>query len=84
MNNCITYYLQKDYCAHTGGISLSVNLQWQSDGHHQGGANSVCKLQLSLYELKQAARNWNEHLYKFFTGMGCVRIEADGAVYVYS
>ena len=35
----------------------------QPSGFHQGGPNTVCKLILPIYGLKQAARLWNEKLH---------------------
>jgi hypothetical protein len=56
----------------------------QPEGFHQGGPNMVCKLNKSLYGLKQSARQWNKKLHAALSDMNFIRIESDRSVYIYS
>lgn len=46
------------------------------------GTNKVCKLQRSLYGLKQASRCWNKKFNKFIQLFGFVTCKADSCVFV--
>lgn len=46
----------------------------QPEGYHLGGSNLVCRLQKSLYGLKQAARQWNKKLHSVMTSLGYSRL----------
>jgi hypothetical protein len=55
----------------------------QSQGFvHQGGEHLVCKLQKSLYGLKQSPRSWNQKLDAFIKSIEFMKSEADPSVYV--
>ena len=56
----------------------------QPEGYQVLGPDYCCKLNKSLYGLKQAARCWNHKLHEVFTKMGFSRIESDHSVYIYS
>ena len=45
------------------------------------GENLVCKLQKSLYGLKQSGRNWNAILYTCLSENGFIQNPADHCVY---
>ena len=46
--------------------------------------NHLCKLNRSIYGLKQSARCWNETLDKFLKSRGYRRSNADGCIYIKS
>ena len=56
----------------------------QPEGYHQGGPNTVCRLQKSLYGLKQAARQWNKKLHSVFSSLGYTKLQSDSSIYLYS
>ena len=56
----------------------------QPEGYHQGGPNRVCKLQKSLYGLKQSARQWNRKLCSVFTSLGYKKLSSDSSIFVYT
>ena len=45
------------------------------------GRNLVCKLEMSLYGLKQSPRQWNRRFDSFITGIGFERSQYDTCVY---
>ncbi len=49
---------------------------------HQGGEHLVCKLQKSLYGLKQSPRAWNQKVDAFLKRIEFMKSEADPSVYV--
>jgi hypothetical protein len=63
-----------------GKIDCEVYMQ-QVPGYSDG-TNKVCKLNKSLYGLKQAGKMWNDELNKTLTASGLKRCEADPCVYV--
>ena len=50
----------------------------------KGREAEVCKLNRSLYGLKQASRAWNQKFHGFLTKFGFIRSSADSCVYVKS
>lgn len=48
----------------------------------QQGNDTVCRLNRSIYGLKQASRAWNERFHKFVTGIGFRRSDNDPCLYV--
>ncbi|HVH78874.1 MAG TPA: reverse transcriptase domain-containing protein, partial [Stellaceae bacterium] len=55
----------------------------QPVGFEQFGPDYVCKLNRSLYGLKQAARVWNQKLHSTLLNMGFKRLDADRSIYLY-
>ena len=53
----------------------------QPEGFEEGGAEMVCKLQRSLYGLKQASRAWNERLVQELNGLKFSVTEADPSLF---
>ncbi len=65
---------------HNAGLA---NLNHKSQGFmHQRGEHLVCKLQKSLYGLKQSPRAWNQKLDAFLKSIEFMKSEADLSVYV--
>jgi len=55
----------------------------QPEGFEEMGPDYVCKLQRSLYGLKQAGRVWNKKLHSVLTLIGFKRLESDCSIYLY-
>ena len=56
----------------------------QPEGYIQpGNEHFVCKLNKSLYRLKQSGRNWNCMLNEFLFNFGCIQFVGDICVYLY-
>ena len=55
----------------------------QPDGFRQGGPEKVCRLNKSLYGLKQSPRLWSEKLSSVLAELGFKRLESDPCVYLY-
>jgi hypothetical protein len=55
----------------------------QPQGFHQGGPNVICKLDKSLYGLKQAARQWNIKLHTALEQLGYKRLNSDCSLCIY-
>lgn len=53
----------------------------QPEGYHRGGEKLVCKLEKSIYGLKQSGRNWNEMLHTSLIGDNFTQNPADHCVY---
>lgn len=53
-------------------------------GYHKASPNQVCKLQKSLYGLKQASRQWNLELSKFLLSLGFTQSSHDFSLFVKS
>ena len=49
----------------------------------QGRKNSVCRLNKSLYRLKQSPRLWGETLAKVFISMGFHKTYSDASLYIF-
>ena len=65
-----------------GDIDADVYMM-QPEGFKELGSDYVCKLNKSIYGLKQAARLWNEKLHSALLDMGFNRICSDPALYIY-
>jgi hypothetical protein len=55
----------------------------QPEGFQEHGPDYVCKLNRSLYGLKQASRVWNKKLHGTLISMGFKRLESDRSIYLY-
>lgn len=56
----------------------------QPEGFRELGPEYVCKLQKSIYGLKQASRQWNKKLHATLVSIGFKRLESDRSVYIYA
>jgi hypothetical protein len=56
----------------------------QPEGYHTGGPNMVFRLRKLLYDLKQAARQWNKKLRIVLKGIGYSMLRSDNSIYIYS
>ena len=50
--------------------------------HGENGEKLICKLNKSLYGLKQSGRNWNNLLHEYLQKEGFTQSQADPCVYV--
>lgn len=65
-----------------GDVEEELNMK-QPEGYAvKGKENLVCRLQKSIYDLKQSDRNWNDKLNKALVKMGFVRSSSDPNLYV--
>ena len=48
----------------------------------ENGSKLVCKLQKSIYGLKQAAYNWNKNINSFLMSLGFERSKSDSCLYI--
>ena len=55
----------------------------QPEGFKQGGPNIVCRLNKSLYGLKQSPHLWSEKLASVLSELGFKHMQADPSVYLY-
>ena len=55
--DAVTAFLQGD---------IDVELYMSQPSHYETGSKQVCKLNKSIYGLKQASRTWNKKLDSFF------------------
>ena len=65
-----------------GDLTQDVYMH-QPEGFEQGDRNMVCKLNRSLYGLKQASRVWYQKLDAALQEMGFVRTRCDHCVFVW-
>jgi hypothetical protein len=65
-----------------GELEEEIFMQ-QPEGFEVGGPEYVCKLQKSLYGLKQAGRVWNKTLHAVLSSMGFQCIQSDHGLYVF-
>jgi hypothetical protein len=64
-----------------GDLEEDIYMQ-QPEGFIQAGEeNKVCKLQRSIYGLKQSGRSWYRKIDNFFDNLGLQRTHADNCVY---
>ena len=47
----------------------------------QSASNSACKLNRTLYGLKQSPRMWNKKIDEFLHSRGFIRLDADHSIY---
>jgi hypothetical protein len=66
-----------------GDLEEDIYMQ-QPPGFEQFGPEYVCKLNKSLYGLKQAARQWNKKLHSTLLSLDYKRLESDRSVYIYA
>ena len=55
----------------------------QPQGFRQGSKDMVCKLNKSLYGLKQSPQLWGEMLAKALSSLGFVKTHSDASLFVY-
>jgi len=55
----------------------------QPEGFEQGGSKYVCRLNKSLYGLKQSPRLWGEKLAEVLFGIGFTRTYSDASLFIY-
>jgi len=65
-----------------GELEEEIYMEQPPGFMHQGGEHLVCKLQKSLYGLKQSPRAWNQKLDAFLKSIEFMKSEADPSVYV--
>ena len=66
-----------------GDIDCDIYMK-QPDGFKQGGSNMVCKLNKSLYGLKQSPRLWGEKFSSVMKTIGFKRLSSDPSLYIYN
>ena len=70
------------YAFTNSDIDVEIYMK-QPDGFQQGGKNLVCKLNKSLYGLKQSPRLWGETLANVLIGMGFTKTYCDASLYIF-
>jgi hypothetical protein len=76
---CVKHYdIQSAYL--NGDLSHEVYMK-QPEGYHEGDENLVCKLNKSLYGLKQGAVEWNRKLHDILTRNNFTRSQNDACLY---
>lgn len=65
-----------------GDIDTEIYMK-QPEGFKEGGPEKVCRLNKSLYGLKQSPRLWSEKLTSILAQLGFKRLESDPCVYMY-
>lgn len=68
-------------CAFLNGL-LNEEIYMQQPDGFQKGTSKVCKLNRSLYGLKQASRMWNERFNEFIVKLGFKRCLSDQCLYI--
>jgi hypothetical protein len=66
-----------------GELEEEIYMQ-QPEGFEVGGPQYVCKLNKSLYGLKQAGRVWNRKLHSVLLSLGFERVQSDHGLYIFS
>ena len=70
------------YAFTNSDIDVEIYMQ-QPPGFKQGGKEYVCRLNKSLYGLKQSPRLWGETLGKVLVDLGFKRTYSDASLYIY-
>ena len=70
------------YAFTNSDIDVEIYMK-QPEGFEQGGRNMVCRLNKSLYGLKQSPRLWGETLAKVFISMGFTKAYSDASLYIF-
>ena len=69
------------YAFTNSDIDVEIYMR-QPQGFRQGGKNMVCKLNKSLYGLRQSPRLWGEMLAKVLYGMGFSKTYSDSSLFI--
>ena len=69
------------YAFTNSDIDVEIYMR-QPQGFRQGGKNMVCKLNKSLYGLRQSPRLWGETLAKVLSGMGFNKTYSDSSLFI--
>jgi hypothetical protein len=70
------------YAFINSNIDVEIHMK-QPEGFQQGGKNIVCKLNKSLYGLRQSPRLWSETLSKVLISMGFFKTYSDASLYIF-
>ena len=70
------------YAFTNSDIDIEIYMQ-QPPGFVQGGKERVCRLNKSLYGLKQSSQLWGETLGKVLIGLGFKKTYSDASLYIY-
>jgi len=70
------------YAFTNSDIDVEIYMQ-QPLGFRRGGKNLVCRLNKSLYGLKQSSRLWGETLWKVLLELGFKKTYSDASLYIY-
>jgi transposase InsO family protein len=65
-----------------GDLDVELYME-QPEGYHRGEDTTVCRLNKSLYGLKQASRAWNQKIDKALKNLGFQRAQADFCIYTH-
>ena len=86
------YAVEKEFVIHqlyvkTAYLNAPIDCEifmTQPEGYIQpGNEHFVCKLNKSLYGLKESGCNWNCMLNEFLVNFGCIQFVGDTCVYLY-
>ena len=64
-----------------GNLTEDVYIMQHEGFVDQTNAGKICKLQKSIYGLKQASRGWNIHFDEVVQGFGFIKNEEEACVY---
>ena len=70
------------YAFTNSDIDVEIYMK-QPEGFEQGGRNIVCRLNKSLYGLRQSPRLWGETLAKVLISMGFAKTYSDASLYIF-